>query len=93
MKILKWQNFLESSGEFKIKETPKVILNKMKIVKLIDEMESLDDPNFKTLFRQNNIYDVARDFIEFGYPSEWYLMKIINYLQSRGVDVPEEIWK
>ena len=89
---LKDNPYFDSDGNPIIKKRAKVLQNKLMVSDLLGKLEDPYDPEFKKRFIQRDTL-VAKNFIETGHPSEWYLMEIIDYLQSKGVDVPEEIWK
>lgn len=89
---LKDNPYFDSDGNPIIKKRAKVLQNKIMVANLLNELEDPYNPDFKQRFFQNNAL-AAKDFIERGNPSEWYLMELIDYLKSKGVEVPDEIWK
>lgn len=103
--IKNWQRFVENLEE-ELKDNPyfdsdgnpiiikraKVLQNKIMVADLLSELEYPYNTDFKKMFNQNSALD-AKHFIETGHPSEWYLMELIDYLKSKGVEVPDEIWK
>jgi hypothetical protein len=89
---LKDNPYFDSDGNPIIKKRDKVLQNKLMVSDLLGKLEDPFDPEFKERFTQHDTF-VAKNFIETGHPSEWYLMEIIDYLQSKGVEVPDEIWK
>jgi len=89
---LKDNPYFDSDGNPIIKKRAKVLQNKIMIADLLSELEDPYNPDFKKRFNQNSALD-AKYFIETGHPSEWYLMELIDYLKSKGVEVPDEIWK
>jgi hypothetical protein len=92
--IKSWQKFVENleNNNPIVKPIPKVFQNKIMVANLLSELEDPYHPDFMKRFGQNNSF-IAKDFIEKGNPSEWYLMELIDYLKSKGVEVPDEIWK